>query len=56
MTSETPPPQILIQAENQFQIEEPGQQSSKLKILVSIAASTIAVIILAVLAVRLSLC
>ena len=55
MTSNTPPP-VLVHEQEQFVVEEVGDSSSKLKILVSIVASTIAGVALIVLAIRLSQC
>ena len=56
MTSNTPPPPVLVHEREQFVVEEVGDSSSKLKILVSIVASTIAGVALIVLAIRLSQC
>ena len=55
MTSNTPPP-VLVHEQEQFVVEEVGDSSSKLKVLVSIVASTIAGVTLIVLAIRLSQC
>ena len=55
MTSETPP-SVLVHEVEQFHVEDVGESSSKLKIFVSIAASTIAGVVLIVLAIRLSQC